>query len=166
MSANCRYVITELFFLACLQRICPALLFQGSQPRPLSTHLFSQLPQAKCPNRLSYWTPICPALHLKTKVIPKLHHMVTEFKPSHRGIYLVSLSCVFPRPGPSLLWHSQCMPKSPSLFLVDVGPIDSDICHSVNPGPVPTLFQTFQSEFIAICNPPDPFPQLPQKRNK
>lgn len=85
MSANCRYVVTELFFLACLQRICPALLFQGSQPRPLSTHLFSQLPQAKLPNRFSYWTPICPALHLKTKVIPKLHHKVTEFKPIHTG---------------------------------------------------------------------------------
>ena len=50
------------------------------------------------------------------------------------------------------------MPKSLSLFLAEMGPTDIDICHFVSPGPVPTLSQTFQSEFTAICNPPCPFP--------
>lgn len=51
------------------------------------------------------------------------------------------------------------MRKSLSLFLVDVGTTDSDICHFVSPGPVPTLSQTFQHEFTAICNPPNPCPK-------
>lgn len=50
------------------------------------------------------------------------------------------------------------MPKCLPLFLTDAGPINSDICHLVSPGPVPTLLQTFQNEFTAICNPLHPFP--------
>ena len=55
-------------------------------------------------------------------------------------------------------------PKFLSPFFVDVGTIDSDICHFVSPGPIPILFQTFRSEFTAICIPPDPFPR--KKSNK
>ena len=60
------------------------------------------------------------------------------------------------------------MPKSLSLFLAEMGPTDTDICHFVSPGPVPTLSQTFQSEFTALCNPPCSFPPppTPQKSSK
>lgn len=82
-------------FLACLQRISPALLFHVSQPRPLPIHptpstSFLRFSRLSVPAALITWLPSAFSCIPNPKVIPNLHCKYTDFKPNNRGVYLKS----------------------------------------------------------------------------
>lgn len=166
-SANCRYVaMTELSFLACLQRICPALLFQVSQGllahTPHRPPLFSAFP-SQLSRQLYLLDSHLPFPAPQTqRSFPASIIWLQSLNPIKGSLSEVTQSCLFPRPGPYLLCspvlviHSVC--QSPCLYFLWIwGLLTLIICHFVSLGPVPTLFQTFQSESTTLCNSPHHF---------